>query len=358
MRSETISIANSSVSSATCCRPVAFLSSPLNVDLVRANAGRGASCSQRRLHEVRNVRGRSARSITCVSSALPLDVLLSASVIATASAALHLLQLATSAGYIPRVLNRKIVHITCAPLMFATWPFYSQMPYARFVAALVPIAFIARVLNSARSTAASANIPSSLEPACTKGDSHHKVQGLSERVNIAPVSDLGVERARVPLTLIESIARADDAKSEARRGPLYYLLTATIITVVFWRRDSASGVAIAQLCFGDGFADVIGRRFGANAKWPFRRAQGKSVIGTLAFTTASFIGSAGLLFYSQFMNNPGLMSERLVSGIANQIPGLFAVSVCCALVELLVMEIDDNFSVPATAIVLCRLFGI
>ncbi len=40
------------------------------------------------------------------------------------------------------------------------------------------------------------------------------------------------------------------------------------ITATYWRESPVGVAAIAVLCAGDGFADIVGRRFGEGNKLP------------------------------------------------------------------------------------------
>ena len=51
-------------------------------------------------------------------------------------------------------------------------------------------------------------------------------------------------------------------RQELLQGPVLYGLAIVACTVYFWRTTPAGVMGIAVLCFGDGLAEVIGRRFG------------------------------------------------------------------------------------------------
>ena len=95
-------------------------------------------------------------------------------------------------------------------------------------------------------------------------------------------------------------------------------------------------------------ADLIGRRFGKNNKWPF--SANKSVAGSLAFAIASTLSSVGLaawMSYTGCLTLPLPMSELA--------PRIAAISVACAGVELFPYA-DDNWTVPLSAAVLSAIF--
>jgi dolichol kinase len=91
-------------------------------------------------------------------------------------------------------------------------------------------------------------------------------------------------------------------------------------------------------------ADIIGRRFGKNNKWPFSRS--KSVAGSTAFVVASTLACTGLVAW---MSYTGCLSLPLP--LSELFPRIAAISVACAGVELLPIG-DDNWTVPLSAAVL------
>jgi dolichol kinase len=205
---------------------------------------------------------------------------------------------------VPHNVSRKVVHATCGPLFVLFWPLFSSAPGARFFAALVPLLSIFRILLAA---------------AVSDGD------------------------------LINSVSRTGRAE-EVLGGPLIYSLVLLVATLFAWCSNVAV-VAIAQMALGDGFADLVWRKFG-RTKWGFN--QDKSVQGTLAFVVFAYAGSLVLL---------KVVSDRTTETISDC--RLLNVTVLCAAVELLVGSslcdmldaqvlglcgcLDDNLAVPALA---------
>jgi dolichol kinase len=201
---------------------------------------------------------------------------------------------------VPHNVSRKVVHATCGPMFVVFWPLFSSAPHARFFAALVPVLSIVRILLAA---------------AVSDGD------------------------------LINSVSRTGRAE-EVLGGPLVYSLVLLVATLFAWCSNVAV-VSIAQMALGDGFADLVGRRFG-RTKWSFN--QDKSVEGTLAFIAFAYAGSLVLL---------QVVRDRTIESISHC--RLFNITVLCAAVELVVGSslcdtfpwlcgcLDDNFAVPALA---------
>lgn len=102
-----------------------------------------------------------------------------------------------------------------------------------------------------------------------------------------------------------------------------------------------------QLAVGDGFADLVGRRFGKH-KW--RKGGQKSIEGTIAFAVSAFASSLALIGWFHMFR---ILAVTPVAA-AGRVAGI---SVACAAVELAPANVvgDDNIIVPVTAMVLGRL---
>eukprot|EP00586_Coscinodiscus_wailesii_P021323 CAMPEP_0172506290 /NCGR_PEP_ID=MMETSP1066-20121228/193646_1 /TAXON_ID=671091 /ORGANISM="Coscinodiscus wailesii, Strain CCMP2513" /LENGTH=347 /DNA_ID=CAMNT_0013283259 /DNA_START=38 /DNA_END=1078 /DNA_ORIENTATION=- len=148
--------------------------------------------------------------------------------------------------------SRKIVHTFAAPLFVLVWPLFSNGEGARFFAAIVAL------LNGVK-------------------------------LYIAGTGKGGDESE-----LARAVSRSGDAK-EALQGPFVYVIVLFTAVLAWWRNSLVGIVAISTMAAGDGMADLIGRRFGANNKWSF--SPDKSVAGTVAFIIASTITSIGLALW-------------------------------------------------------------
>lgn len=228
------------------------------------------------------------------TASLAQDAALSSATIASASAALYALQQATSAGLLSTKLNRKLVHIATGPVLLFLWPFYSGEYGSRAIAAVVPLFFIARLAYSvSRST---------------------------------------------PFAL--AVSRTADA-TEASKGPLLYVIVIFTATL-FAFRTPIGCVAVTQLAFGDGLADIVGRNFGEGTEW--RQDGGKTVVGSAAFAGGAFWGSLALLAWFE---KTGILGGRLD---ASSVAAVGFISVVCAAAEVLLQDlVDDNLTIPAIA---------
>jgi phytol kinase len=152
---------------------------------------------------------------------------------------------------IPTLITRKLVHIFVAPVFLVTWLLYSGEWYSRYFAAVVPLLFVLLFFTIGK----------------------------------------GIVKNEA---FISSMSRSGEA-SELLRGTLYYAILVLAVTLI-WFYVPAGGLANATpialvvmgcLAGGDGFADVIGRRFGKR-KYKFRGSE-KSLEGSLGMLLGSVL---------------------------------------------------------------------
>ena len=98
---------------------------------------------------------------------------------------------------------------------------------------------------------------------------------------------------------------------------------------------------------GDGFADIIGRRFGTNNKWFFNES--KSIAGSVAFFFASSLCALALVSWLAYAG-----SLSLSFGTFPLLQRILIISALCAGVELLPFG-DDNWNVPISAALLATI---
>ncbi|KAK9159151.1 hypothetical protein Scep_005725 [Stephania cephalantha] len=202
-------------------------------------------------------------------------------------------------GIFDQTTNRKLVHISVGLVFMLFWPMFSNQGLAAIMAALVPGVNIIRML--------------------LVGSGIWKDEAV-----------------------VKSMSRHGDYR-ELLKGPLYYAATITLASAIYWRTSPISIAAICNLCAGDGFADIVGRRYGKQ-KLPYNR--NKSYIGSIAMATAGFIAS---IWYMHFFSLFGLVHESWGTTLR-----FLIVSLASALVESLPIssELDDNLTVPLTSILL------
>lgn len=241
-----------------------------------------------------------AADLASVLQVSPRDLLMTAVCVFGAYGWVRLFDELARRELLEQKLSRKIVHITTGILFCSLWPFFSPAPSARFLAALAPAANVARVA--------------------------------------ALGAGLLIDDAAV-----RSMSRGSDPK-ELLGGPLYYGLVMSAVTVLFWRTSPVGCIALSFMCAGDGFADIVGRRFGAH-KLPWNPR--KSWAGSAAMFAFGFPVALGA---AQLFSALGFYECDTWSTAAR----VALISLGATLVESLPLPgvLDDNVTVPASCILL------
>lgn len=201
--------------------------------------------------------------------------------------------------------SRKIIHMLSAPLFMLLWPLFSNVWGARLFAALTPL-----------------------------------LQGIN--LYLAGSKKGGQEGQE----LSNTISRSGDEK-EALQGPFIYVIILFSAIILGFTDSLTPMVALSTMAFGDGMADIVGRRLGKNNKWFFSTS--KSVAGTTAFILAATFASFVLAYWFQYT---GLLTID-ISAI-KLVQRIFFISAISSVVELLPV-LDDNWSVPITAAMLASI---
>tara|TARA_Y100000992_G_C21205529_1_gene462714 strand:- start:74 stop:763 length:690 start_codon:yes stop_codon:yes gene_type:complete len=179
-------------------------------------------------------------------------------------------------------ITRKAIHITSAPTFISTWSLYNDN-HPQLWAASVPFFTSLYLIN--------------------KKDN-----------------------------LTNIISRSGNS-SEIFKGPLIYTIILTTITLYYWTDNPIGIIAMSQLSIGDGFADIIGRKYG-KTKWFYNK--NKSLEGTLGFLISAFIGTNLLISSYNY---------------SYDLEHIFLISLICSLIETIPF-IDDNISIPLVVLVL------
>ncbi|KAK0593696.1 hypothetical protein LWI29_029398 [Acer saccharum] len=212
----------------------------------------------------------------------------------------------TKRNIIQQSLSRKLVHIMSGLLFVVSWPIFSTSMEARYFASFVPLVNCLRLI----------------------------VHGLSL------VKDEG---------LIKSVTR-EGKPEELLKGPLYYVLILMLCAVVFWRESPIGVVSLGMMCAGDGFADIIGRRFGSMKIFYNPK---KSWAGSISMFISGFLISSGMLYYYSVLGYFKLDWVLTMEKVA-------LVCLVATVVESLPTAhlIDDNISVPLSSMLAAYLsFG-
>tara|TARA_B100000424_G_scaffold270575_1_gene270353 strand:+ start:926 stop:1618 length:693 start_codon:yes stop_codon:yes gene_type:complete len=179
-------------------------------------------------------------------------------------------------------ITRKAIHIASAPTFISTWNLYNDN-YPQFWASSVPLATSLYLITKK--------------------------------------------------SFVSSVISRSGNTSEVLKGPLLYTFILSIMTLYYWTDNPIGLITMSQLSFGDGFADLVGRRYG-KTKWIYNKD--KSLEGTLGFFITSYIGTNIMI--------------SLFNDIENT-HNLFLISLICSLVETIPF-IDDNISIPLAVILI------
>jgi dolichol kinase len=256
-------------------------------------------------------------------------------------------------GKIDSKLSRKIIHAGSAPIFMLLWPLYSGGPSSRYFAAgVVGLQVLRLVYAGTKSSTSSQSNQSKGKSSSSsaKGEGGLVVSGERE-------SNDGLAGA---------ISRSGD-KKEALQGPLIYAIIFCACTLLWFRSSPIGVVAVTQMAAGDGFADIVGRRWGksnvesngidkGSDRWIGKSIQGKwsfnpdkSYAGSAGFVVAAFVVTSLIL---ALFSHTGVLTVPLDVGAA--LPRLLLISVLCAAVEV-VPFLEDNISVPVAGAVFASL---
>src|SRR5512137_3044762 len=125
------------------------------------------------------------------------------------------LDFAAHRGWIESRLSRKLIHILTGPLFVLCWLLFPDVPYARWLAALVPLLFT---------------------------------------VQFALIG-LGIVKDEAS---VKAMSRSGDRR-EILRGPLFYGIIFVLMTLLYWKDSPIGMTAVMLMCGGDGLADILGR---------------------------------------------------------------------------------------------------
>ena len=211
---------------------------------------------------------------------------------------LRLMDFLAHQGWIESRLSRKIIHIGTGPIFVLCWLFYPQVWYARWLAALVPLAIT---------------------------------------IQFALIG-FGVIKDDAS---VKAMSRSGDPK-EILRGPLYYGIMFVVLTLAFWKDSPVGMTALMMMCGGDGIADMVGRYF--NSPKLFHSPQ-KSVAGSLGVFFGGWLMTALILaIYVGLGLFAGPFSRYLLP--------ITLIAVVSTLVESLPHRDVDNITVTLAAAVL------
>lgn len=142
---------------------------------------------------------------------------------------------------------------------------------------------------------------------------------------VPPITFIGLNY----LSYRQNIFKAMERGGKGNLGTVYFPISLLILVILSFgvlKQPFVGGLGILILGYGDGFAAVIGTKFGKH-----KLAFGKSVEGSLAMFVASFAASAVLLGVTGY---PGFMLASLV------------IAAIATAIELVTPKGLDNLTVP------------
>lgn len=142
-----------------------------------------------------------------------------------------------------------------------------------------------------------------------------------------------------------AIMRETD-KRGIRAGVLYYPLSILTLILVFRARLDFVAAAWGVMAFGDGFATLVGKSLGGPAL-PWNRE--KTWSGLIAFIVFGAIGGVGLSVWFWLVSPPQPENFAALSHWTFKFWAPIVAAVLAAFVETILIRLDDNISVPATA---------
>jgi hypothetical protein len=201
---------------------------------------------------------------------------------------------AAARGLCSSVVARKCMHVGAGPIFVLHWPLFTEG--GAQIASLVPLAM-------------------TLKFAAT---------GLGILDNKAEV---------------RAMSRTGDPR-ELLHGPTFYGVTFCAATRLCWRK--VHGVtAMMALCFGDGMAEVFGKRYGSSGRGRLPWSRQKSWAGSAGFLVSSVVSSA---VFAELFHRWGWSEASL----ASLMPALTLACLAGCAVESLPIKEIDNLLVPLT----------
>lgn len=208
-------------------------------------------------------------------------------------------------GWLQAWQRRKLLHIFTGPLFILTWPLFTDDLSGAQWAAAVPLVMTLKFIA----------------------------------VGLGWLDDPD---------MILSASR-NNQRSDLLKGPTLYGIIFVISTTLYWKQLQAV-LCLFVLCFGDGFAEICGRAYGANNRIFYSRE--KSWAGFIGFVVSSllttwvFVAVYGQHLFGTPLESHGHLIGRIVFDC-----------ICAGIVETLPFSDIDNVTVFGAALLSDRLFS-
>ena len=215
----------------------------------------------------------------------------------------ELVKVLATKGVVTSLFSRKILHILTGPIFMITWPWFGDSVIAARFAACVPLCMTFKFFLIGIGVVPDEG---SVALACRKGD-----------------------------------------RKELLKGPLCYGIVFTVTTWIFWKQLTGV-IALLCLCFGDGFAEIVGRKFGSNNKLFWNKR--KSLAGFVGFVTAAVFFSWIFISRNGFIICRDDFIHENLNGVL-LLKQLFFTNSVAGIIETLDIEYFDNVTVIIASIV-------
>ena len=210
-------------------------------------------------------------------------------------------------GALSTTVTRKVIHTFAAPLWVLTWMLFSGGIFSRWLAIIVPLIFVLQFVMIGT--------------------------GKSQNEDF-----------------VRSMSRSGDPR-ELLGGTLYYAFLMVVIGILWFYvppdGNLAAATPLALIVFGclaggDGFADVIGRKYGGDKKFGIGGAE-KTLAGVIGMFIGSFLFSFVLVFLFSI--------EVATFSIVGLLIPILIVSIVSTIVEAITPKGLDNLTITIAAII-------
>jgi phytol kinase len=214
-------------------------------------------------------------------------------------------------GKLSTTVTRKVIHTFAAPLWVLTWMLFSGGIFSRWFAIIVPLIFVLQFVM------------------------------------------IGTGKSKNE-DFVRSMSRSGNPR-ELLGGTLYYAFLMVVIGILWFYVPSdgnlANATPLALIVFGclaggDGFADVIGRKYGGTKKFGIGGAE-KTIAGVIGMFIGSFLFSFVLVFLFSL--------EVTAFSVVDLILPILVVSFVATIIEAITPKGLDNLTITIAAIIMVLL---
>ena len=214
-------------------------------------------------------------------------------------------------GKLSTVVTRKVIHTFAAPIWVLSWLLFSGSLFSRWLALIVPLLFVLQFVA------------------------------------------IGTGKVKNE-DFVRSMSRSGDPK-ELLGGTLYYAFMMVVIAIIWFYvpapADLANATPAALIVFGclaggDGFADVIGRKYGGEKKFGIGGAE-KTLAGMIGMFIGSFLFSTTLVFFFSL--------EVAIFSLVDLLLPIIVVSLVATIIEAITPKGLDNLTITIASMIMVLL---